>query len=169
MFEADDSTGVTGRIGEWLWYPSTRGLPPPEPGRGVEIMDAPSPTVTGSGPDGSVIHRVPGSGPGFVFRLWEMKKFTAEKTKPSGTVRKAWQQLNTWGARYQGQMSWTGRELASDTRELVVSIARQWADAKASANGGVSIALDAADTRTRPATARTSTSPPTPTRARCGV
>ncbi|WP_145825894.1 hypothetical protein [Streptomyces sp. T12] len=142
VFEANDTTGITGYVGEWLWYLSTRDLPS-EPGRSVEILDPPSSTVTDSGPDGLVIHRVPGSELGFVFRLWEMKKFTAEKTKPSDTIRKAWQQLNTWGARYLGQISWGGRELAPDTREFVASIARQWVDAKASGNGGVSIALDA--------------------------
>lgn len=78
-FEANDITGVTGNVGEWLWYLSTRDLPP-EPGRSVEILDPPSSTVTDSGPDGLVIHRVPGSERGFVFRLWEMKKFTAEKS-----------------------------------------------------------------------------------------
>ncbi|AXU16782.1 hypothetical protein [Streptomyces clavuligerus] len=145
VFEANDPTGVTGYIAEWLWYLSTRDLPP-DVGRSVEILDPPSSTVTDSGPDGLVIHRVPGSELGFVFRLWETKKFTAEKTKPSDTIRKAWQQLNTWGARYLGQISWGGRELAPDTRTFVGSMARQWVEAKASGNGGVSIALDAADT-----------------------
>lgn len=145
VFEANDLTGVTGYVGEWLWYLSTRDLSP-EAGRSVEILDPPSSTVTDSGPDGLVVHRVPGSELGFVFRLWEMKKFTAEKTKPSDTIRKAWQQLNTQGARYLGQLSWGGRELASDTRLFVASMTRQWVDAKASGNGGVSIALDAADT-----------------------
>ncbi|MFE9219594.1 hypothetical protein ACFYN3_24965 [Streptomyces lavendulae] len=145
VFEANDDTGVTGYVGEWLWYLSTRDLPP-EPGRSVEILDPPSSTVTDSGPDGLVIQRMPGSELGFVFRLWEMKKFTAEKTKPSDTIRKAWQQLNTWGARYLGQISWGGRELAPDTRVFVASMARQWVDAKASGSGGVSVAINAADT-----------------------
>jgi len=149
VFEANDPTGVTGYVGEWLWYLSTRDLAP-EPGRSVEILDPPSSTVTDSGPDGLLIHRVPGSDLGFVFRLWEMKKFTAETTKPSDTIRKAWQQLNDWGARYLGQISWGGRELAPDTRGFVSSMARQWVEAKESSNGGVSVALDAADT---PATA----------------
>ncbi|OIJ62865.1 hypothetical protein [Streptomyces mangrovisoli] len=145
VFEANDPTGVTGYVGEWLWYLSTRDLPP-EPGCSVEILDPPSSTVTDSGPDGLVIHRVPGSELGFVFRLWEMKKFTAEQTKASDTIRKAWQQLNTRGARYLGQISWGGRQLAPDTRVFVGSMARQWVDARESGSGGVGLAIDAADT-----------------------
>ncbi|MEW1863261.1 hypothetical protein AB0399_23335 [Streptomyces sp. NPDC088194] len=79
VFEANNLTGVTGYVGEWLWYLSTRDLLP-GPGRSVEVLDPPSSTVTGSGPDGLVIHRVPGSELGFVVRLWETKEFTAEKT-----------------------------------------------------------------------------------------
>ncbi|MFE5406469.1 hypothetical protein ACFQ9Z_35185 [Streptomyces sp. NPDC056580] len=36
VFEANDRTGVTGYIGEWLWYLSTRDLVP-EPGRSVDF------------------------------------------------------------------------------------------------------------------------------------
>ncbi|MFD9687392.1 hypothetical protein ACFWXO_16730 [Kitasatospora sp. NPDC059088] len=149
VFEANDATGVTGYVGEWLWYLLTRDLPP-EPGRSVEILDPPKSAVNDGGPDGLVIHRVPGSELGFVFRLWEMKKVTGATSTADGTIRKAWKQLNTEGARYMGQFSWGGRELAADTRVFVSSMPRQWVERKASGNGGVSIALNAADT---PATA----------------
>jgi hypothetical protein len=144
VFEANDTTGVTGYIGEWLWYLSTRDLAP-EPGRSVEIIDPPSSTVTDSGPDGLIIHRVEGSALGFVFRLWEMKKFTGTAAKPSDTIRGAWQQLNANGAKYLGQMAWGGRLLASDTRVFVSSLTRQWVNAQESGNGGVSLALNATD------------------------
>ncbi len=149
VFEANDLTGVTGYVGEWLWYLLTRDLPP-EAGRSVEVLDPPKPSVNDGGPDGLVIHRVPGSELGFVFRLWEVKKFTAEKTKPSDTIRTAWKQLNKHGARYIGQVSWGGQALAPDLRVFVGSMPRQWVERKESGNGGVSIALNAADT---PATA----------------
>jgi hypothetical protein len=145
VFEANDTTGVTGYVGEWLWYLSTRDLAP-EPGRSIEILDPPSSTVTDSGPDGLIIHRVEGSALGFVFRLWEMKKFTGSAAKPSDTIRGAWQQLNDNGAKYLGQMAWGGRYLAPDTRVFVSSLVRQWVDAQESGNGGVSLALNAADT-----------------------
>jgi len=145
VFEANDSTGVTGYVGEWLWYLSTRDLVP-EPGRSVEILDPPSSTVTDSGPDGLIIHRVEGSALGFVFRLWEMKKFTGSAAKPSDTIRGAWQQLNANGARYLGQMAWGGRLLAPDVRVFVSSLVRQWVTAQESGNGGVSLALNATDT-----------------------
>ncbi|MCP9213264.1 hypothetical protein [Streptomyces cucumeris] len=145
VFEANDTTGVTGYIGEWLWYLSTRDLAP-EPGRSVEILDPPSSTVTDSGPDGLIIHRVENSALGFVFRLWEMKKFTGTAAKPSDTIRGAWQQLNDNGAKYLSQMAWGARLLAPDTRVFVSSLTRQWVYAQESGNGGVSLALNAADT-----------------------
>ncbi|MCW2902972.1 MAG: hypothetical protein JWO67_5237 [Streptosporangiaceae bacterium] len=145
VFEANDPTGVTGYIGEWLWYLSTRDLAP-EPGRSVEILDPPSSTVTDSGPDGLIIHRVEGSALGFVFRLWEMKKFTGTAAKPSDTIRGAWQQLNANGARYLGQVSWGGKFLAPDTRVFVSSLVRQWVTAEESGSGGVSLALNVEDT-----------------------
>jgi hypothetical protein len=145
VFEANDRTGVTGYIGEWLWYLSTRDLAP-EPGRSVEILDPPSSTVTDSGPDGLIIHRVPDSALGFVFRLWEMKKFTGIAATPGDIIRGAWRQLNNNGGKYLGQMSWGGRQLAADTRTFVSSLARQWTYSLESGNGGVSLALNAADT-----------------------
>lgn len=42
VFEANDTTGVTGYVGERLWHLLTCGLPP-EPGRSVEILDPPKP------------------------------------------------------------------------------------------------------------------------------
>ncbi|MFD6113778.1 hypothetical protein ACFWG0_27220 [Streptomyces yangpuensis] len=144
VFEANDITGVTGYVGEWLWYLLTRDLPP-EPGRSVEILDPPKSAVNDGGPDGLVIHRVPGSELGFDFRLWEMKKFTGKAAKPAATLREAWQQLNNEGARYMGQFSWGGRALAPDLRLFIGSMPRQWVDRKESSNGGVSIALNAAD------------------------
>lgn len=147
VFEANDDTGVTGYIGEWLWYLLTRDLDV-DPGRSVEILDPPSRTVTDSGPDGLIIHRVEDDAVGFVFRLWEMKKFTGTAAKPSDTIRGAWQQLNNNGAKYLGQMSWGGRYLAPDTRVFVSSLTRQWVDAKESGSGGVSLALNATDVPT---------------------
>ncbi|MGW7640250.1 hypothetical protein [Streptomyces decoyicus] len=144
VFEANDTTGVTGYIGEWLWYLLTRDLTL-DPGRRVEILDPPSSTVTDSGPDGLIIHRVEDGTVGFVFRLWEMKKFTGTAAKPSDTIRGAWQQLNNNGAKYLGQMSWGGRYLAPDTRAFVSSLTRQWVDAQESGSGGVSLALNATD------------------------
>ncbi|WP_059007845.1 hypothetical protein [Streptomyces specialis] len=144
VFEANDRTQVTGYIGEWLWYLSTRDLTP-EPGRSVEIIDPPSGTVTDSGPDGLVIHRLEGSALGFVFRLWEVKKLTGTASKPSDTIRGAWKQLNKNGARYLGQMAWGGRRLSPDTEQFVSSLVRQWVSAQESSSGGVSLALNAAD------------------------
>ncbi|MFG2821626.1 hypothetical protein ACGFX4_19620 [Kitasatospora sp. NPDC048365] len=145
VFEANDATGVTGYVGEWLWYLLTRDMPP-EAGRSVEVLDPPKSAVNDGGPDGLVIHRVPGSELGFVFRLWEMKKFTGKSAAPADTIRKAWQQINNEGSRYMGQFSWGGRALSPDLRIFVGSMPRQWVERKESGNGGVSIALNAADT-----------------------
>ncbi|MFJ1793109.1 hypothetical protein [Kitasatospora griseola] len=144
VFEANNLNGVTGYVGEWLWYLLTRDLPP-EPGRSVEILDPPKSAVNDGGPDGLVVHRVPGSELGFVFRLWEMKKVTGDSATPAGTIRKAWKQLNTHGARYMGQFAWGGRELAPDARMFVASMARQWVDRAETGGGGVSITLNAAE------------------------
>ncbi|MFE2728926.1 hypothetical protein [Kitasatospora sp. NPDC059327] len=144
VFEADNDNGVTGYVGEWLWYLLTRDLPP-EAGRSVVVLDPPKSAVNDGGPDGLVIHRVPGSELGFVFRLWEMKKVTGRTSTPAGTIAKAWKQINTEGARYMGQFSWGGRALAPDLRVFVGSMPRQWVERKESGNGGVSIALNAGD------------------------
>ncbi|MFE7369532.1 hypothetical protein [Streptomyces anulatus] len=145
VFEANDATGVTGYVGEWLWYLSTRDLDP-EPGRSVEFLDPPSSTVSDSGPDGFIIHRVEGGAPGFVYRLWEMKKFTGTASQPSDIIRGAWQQLNSNGAKYLSQMSFGGRLLAADTRVFVKTLTKQWVRSMGTANAGVSLALNAADT-----------------------
>ncbi|MFE6867854.1 hypothetical protein ACFVFS_14960 [Kitasatospora sp. NPDC057692] len=140
--------GLAGYVGEWLWYLITRDLPA-EPGRSVEFLTAPGPTVSDSGGDGLIIHRAEGSTRGFVFRLWEMKKYTGKANKPDGAIRKGWTQLGTKGATYLGQMSWGDKRLVPDTLEFVSSLVSQWVDAEESGNGGVSVALNASATPAR--------------------
>jgi hypothetical protein len=134
--------GLAGYVGEWLWYLNTRDLPT-EPEHKVELLTSPGRTVSDSGGDGLIIHQARGSSRGFVFRMWEMKKYTALADNPDGTIRKAWQQLSTKGATYLGQMSWSDKHLAPDAKVFVSSLASQWVDAEESGSGGVSVALNA--------------------------
>ncbi len=140
--------GVSGYVGEWMWYLLTRDLPH-EPGRTVEILEPPGPTVNDSGGDGLIIHRIAGATPEFVFRLWEMKKYTAAANDVQPTIRGAWQQLNTHGATYLGQIAWADKALTADTQAFVGSMVRQWVVAAPCANGGVSVAVNAAATPTK--------------------
>jgi hypothetical protein len=142
--EGKKSHGLAGYVGEWLWYLLAKEAPL-EPGQKVEILPTPGPTVTDSGGDGIIIHRLEGAATTFVFRLWEMKKFTADKsTDVSPTVRGAWQQLNEKGASYLAAMSWADKHLAEDTRAFVSTLVPQWVNAAPSSNGGVSVAVNPA-------------------------
>ncbi|MFE2846764.1 hypothetical protein ACFXKS_25030 [Streptomyces scopuliridis] len=140
--------GLAGYVGEWLWYLNTRDLPP-EPGRSVETLTAPGSTVSDSGGDGLIIHRVDGSPQEFVFRLWEMKKYSGKADDAQGTIRGAWKQLHTKGAVYLAQMSWGDKYLVADTRVFVSSLVAQWVDAAPTGNGGVSVALNSSATPTK--------------------
>ncbi|MGY0466761.1 hypothetical protein ACW14Y_41875 (plasmid) [Kitasatospora sp. cg17-2] len=135
--------GLPGYIGEWLWYLTTRDLPPPA-GRSVEFLAAPSFEVRDSGGDGLIIHRVAEGGPELVFRLWEMKKYTGADPSLTGTITEAWKQLTEHGPRYLAQMSWGGRLLAPDTEVFVSGLVGHWVDAHPASSGGVSVATNAA-------------------------
>ncbi|MGW7442024.1 hypothetical protein [Kitasatospora sp. NPDC054795] len=138
------TNALIGYVGEWLWYLITRELPP-EVDRTIEIINSPSGTVTDSGGDGIVVHRLTGAEGGFSFRLWEMKKFTADPTKSSDvgtTIRNAWRQLGTSGAEYLAMMSFADQHLSKDSHAFVSTLVRQWVQAAPSSNAGVSVALD---------------------------
>ncbi|MEU9953054.1 hypothetical protein, partial [Streptomyces sp. NPDC047939] len=86
--------GLAGYVSEWLWYLTLKEAPS-NSGESVEFLSSPGPTSTDSGGDGIVIHRLQGNTTSFIFRLWEMKKFTSEKSDDDGpTIRKAVKQLN---------------------------------------------------------------------------
>ncbi|WP_165396243.1 hypothetical protein [Streptomyces sp. F001] len=137
--------GLAGYTGEWLWYLITRDMAP-GPGHAVEFLSVPGPTVSDSGGDGMIVHRVDGTAQSFVFRLWEMKKYSAKADDPANTIRGAWQQLNTKGSIYLGQMPWADRQLAADTRVFLSSVVQQWVDAQPTGSGGVSVALNTSAT-----------------------
>ncbi|MEV4905267.1 hypothetical protein AB0N46_11500 [Streptomyces albidoflavus] len=139
--------GVAGYVGEWMWYLLTRDLPA-EPGRTVEFIDPPGPTVNDSGGDGMILHRIAGATPEFAFRLWEMKKYTAAANDVQPTIRGAWQQINTEGATYLGQVPWADKHLAPDAKAFVGGLVRMWVAADPRTNGGVSVALNATATPT---------------------
>ncbi|WP_254898007.1 hypothetical protein [Kitasatospora sp. NA04385] len=140
------TNALIGYVGEWLWYLTTRELPP-EADRTIEIINSPSGTVTDSGGDGIVVHRLTGAEGGFSFRLWEMKKFTADPAKSSDvgtTIRNAWRQLGASGAEYLAMMSFADKHLSKDSHAFVSTLVRQWVQAAPSSNAGVSVALDEA-------------------------
>ncbi|MET9395978.1 hypothetical protein [Kitasatospora sp. NPDC002965] len=134
--------GLPGYVGEWLWYLTTRDLPPPA-GRSVEFLSAPGMEVRDSGGDGLIIHRVAEGGPELVFRLWEMKKYTGAKPNLTPTITGAWKQLTEHGSRYLAQMSWGGRLLDPDIGEFVSGLVGHWVEGHPSSGGGVSVATNA--------------------------
>ncbi|MFF6835920.1 hypothetical protein ACFY84_29410 [Streptomyces sp. NPDC012438] len=134
--------GLPGYVGEWLWYLTTRDIPPAT-GRRVEYLSAPGMEVRDSGGDGLIIHRVAAGRPELVFRLWEMKKYTGEKPSLTPTITGAWKQLSVHGARYLAQMSWGGKLLDPDIGLFVSGLVGHWVQAHPSSAGGVSVATNA--------------------------
>ena len=134
--------GLPGYVGEWLWYLTTRDLPP-SAGRSVEYLSPPGMEVRDSGGDGLIIHRVAAGGPELVFRLWEMKKYTGQGPSLTPTITGAWQQLSVHGARYLAQMSWGGKLLDPDIADFVSGLVGHWVHAHPSSGGGVSVATNA--------------------------
>ncbi len=142
--------GLPGYVGEWLWYLTTRDLPP-VPGRTVEYLSAPGMEVRDSGGDGLIIHRVDEGGPELVFRLWEMKKYTGADPSLTGTITGAWKQLSVHGPRYLAQMSWGGKLLSPDLAVFVSGLVGHWVQAHPSSAGGVSVATNAVNVPKRKA------------------
>ncbi|MFF2819577.1 hypothetical protein ACFVT9_29160 [Kitasatospora cineracea] len=136
--------GLPGYVGEWLWYLTTRDLPP-VPGRSVAYLSAPGMEVRDSGGDGLIIHRVAQGGPELVFRLWEMKKYTGAAPSLTPTITGAWKQLSVHGARYLAQMSWGGKLLDADVAVFVSGLVGHWVQAHPASSGGVSVATNAAN------------------------
>ncbi|MFE4634977.1 hypothetical protein ACFRJ1_16605 [Streptomyces sp. NPDC056773] len=140
--------GHYGYIGEWLWYLLALEEPHQD-GRSIEIIPSPGHTSTDSGGDGIVIHRVSGTTTTFVFRLWEMKKFTGADNKVTPTISKAFKQLSNKGAEYLGAMAWADKHLAPETRVFVSTLVSQWLKAEPTSHAGVSVAINAAATPAR--------------------
>ncbi|MEV6247705.1 hypothetical protein AB0M38_16090 [Streptomyces sp. NPDC051742] len=139
--------GLAGYVSEWLWYLTLKEAPS-NAGESVEFLSSPGPTSTDSGGDGIVIHRLQGNTTSFIFRLWEMKKFTSEKSDDVGpTIRKAVKQLNDFGHVYLAAFSWADKHLAADTRIFVSTLPRQWAKAEPTSNAGISVAVDFAPSK----------------------
>ncbi len=130
---------LEGFIGEWLWYflflenpyePTVYTIPP-----GFKSTDP--------GGDALTIHRNKNNE--FLFRLWEMKKFSprsAENTQRiSGTVNKAYSQLNAKATEYLARIIATEHELDNPELEIFVStLLDLWIDASYQASAGVSVA-----------------------------
>ncbi|MER7540706.1 hypothetical protein ABTX77_38945 [Streptomyces sp. NPDC097704] len=136
--------GLEGYVSEWLWYLTLKETPL-KAGESVEFLSSPGPTSTDSGGDGIVIHRFQNSSTSLIFRLWEMKKFTSEKSDDVGpTIRNAVKQLHDNGAIYLAAFSWADKHLAADTRVFVSTLPRQWAKAETTSNAGVSVTVDSA-------------------------
>lgn len=142
--DADPHHGVPGHVGEWLWY--LLALEQPDlPARAREYLAEPKETVTDSGGDGLVIYRVPqASGPEFVFRLWEMKKYTGGEDSVSSTIRGAWDQLAEHGARYvTSQIAWAYKHVSADAGGFVSQLAELWLTGDPRSAAGVSVATNA--------------------------
>ncbi|MET9188971.1 hypothetical protein [Streptomyces tendae] len=141
--EAEEHHGVPGYVGEWLWY--LLALEQPDlPSRVREYLAEPSLTVTDSGGDGLVIHRVGGAGtPALMFRLWEMKKYTGGRDQISGTIKGAWDQLASSGTRYlAAQMAWAYKHVAGDVGAFVSLLPDLWAAGDPRGGAGVSVATN---------------------------
>ncbi len=139
----DPHHGVPGHVGEWLWY--LLALEQPDlPARAREYLAEPKETVTDSGGDGLVIYRVPQApGPEFVFRLWEMKKYTGHEDSVSTTIRGAWDQLAEHGARYvTSQIAWAYKHVSADAGDFVSQLAELWLTGHPSSGAGVSVAIN---------------------------
>ncbi|WP_328786039.1 hypothetical protein OHT68_48770 (plasmid) [Streptomyces canus] len=139
----EPSHGVPGHVGEWLWY--LLALEQPDlPERAREYLAEPKDTVTDSGGDGLVIYRVPQApGPEFLFRLWEMKKYTGQDNSVTDTVRGAWDQLAEHGARYViSQTAWAYKHVSPEAENFVSQLAELWLTGHPSSGAGVSVATN---------------------------
>ncbi|SCF57865.1 hypothetical protein GA0115256_103515 [Streptomyces sp. DconLS] len=152
---AEEHHGVPGYVGEWLWY--LLALEQPDlPDRVREYLAEPSLTVTDSGGDGLVIHRVGGAvASALMFRLWEMKKYTGGRDQISGTIKGAWDQLASSGTRYlAAQMGWAYKHVAGDVGAFVSMLPDLWANGDSRGGAGVSVATNSSATPQRRAFSR---------------
>jgi hypothetical protein len=130
---------LEGYIGEWLWY----FLFLENPCEPIVYTIPPGFKSTDPGGDAVTIHR--NSNNEFLFRLWEMKKFSPRSTESSqrisGTVNKAYSQLNTKATEYLARVTATEHELENPELEVFVGkLLDLWIDASYQASAGVSIA-----------------------------
>lgn len=140
---SDEHHGVPGYVGEWLWY--LLALEQPDlPDRVREYLAEPSMTVTDSGGDGLVIHRVSkAAASALVFRLWEMKKYTGGRDQISATIAGAWDQLASSGTRYlAAQMGYAYKHVSGSVGEFVSILPDLWAKGHPSGRAGVSVATN---------------------------
>lgn len=136
--------GVTGHIGEWLWY--LLALESPDvPARVKEYLAAPKDTVTDSGGDGLVIYRAAtGPTPILLFRLWEMKKYTGADDSITDTVTGAFKQLSEHGHGYvRSQLAWAEKNVAGDVGPFISQLVELWISGDPSGGAGVSVAANA--------------------------
>lgn len=142
--DTDPHHGVPGHVGEWLWY--LLALEQPDlPTRALECLAEPKDTVTDSGGDGLVIYRVPEAPhPEFLFRLWEMKKYTGHENSVTDTIRGAWDQLAEHGTRYvTSQIAWAYKHVSPDAGDFVSQLAELWLTGHPNVGAGVGVATNA--------------------------
>lgn len=124
---------IQGAVAENLWYYLYQDT---EVDTLVHLV-APDLDPTSGGADSLSVHRSEG---GLSFRLWEIKKCTAERLPP--TVARAYNQLSNHGTRYLAQMSLPGEyHEDDDVAELFGQLPTLWANHASEASAGVSIAI----------------------------
>lgn len=124
-------------VAEFLWYEVVRHRDVPD--LHLQRIEGPSFDPTDPGGDGLVVYR--STGGTLAFRLWEIKKHTAEAAL-SATVKRARDQLHTRGLSYLSRYSLVGQQLASEPHleEFYARLVDLWQEGDAAAGIGVAVA-----------------------------
>lgn len=123
---------VEGAVAEHLWYYLYR-----QSAASYEHLEPPDLDPTSGGGDSISVHRC---NEGLSFRLWEIKKCTAQRLSP--TLTGAYDQIQDRGSRYLAQMSTIGQEVQDDQiAQLFSRLPVLWADSSPKASVGVSVAI----------------------------
>lgn len=99
-------------------------------------VDGPDWSVTDSGGDGLAVHRVDS---GLVFRLWESKAHTGDRTVRE-VVNGACRQIDSKALRYLARFSKVGQSLPDEElQRFYGSLPQLWREGSPAAGGGVSV------------------------------
>ena len=125
---------IEGFVAEHLWHALMSDGAQNE---SIVHLESPSFRATSPGGDGLVVHS--DAAGALSFRLWELKKCTGGHTV-SGTVSKAYRQLDVSAARYLAEYTAVGQRLADpQLASLFSQLVELWIRADAKAAAGVAV------------------------------
>lgn len=130
--DEEPSDHVQGAVAEHLWYYLYHQIRDD-----IAYSVEPELDPTSGGGDSISVHQ---SEDGLSFRLWEIKKCTAQRLRP--TVSRALNQLDERGSQYIAQMSMIGQKHPDEEiAQLFIRLPELWCDYSPEASVGVSVGI----------------------------